>query len=329
MKSLTLICDLQFGSTGKGLIAGYLANKNGYDTIVNANMPNAGHTFIDKTGRKWIHKVLPNGIVCSPKKVMIGPGSVFSLGVLEREIRDSLDLLEHTRILIHPDACVVHKEHRIAEQAILVESIGSTGQGSAAAMVQKIARDSKRDPRVSAATLTGFIKYHTEILPQAEWLRQMKSSGHVLVEGAQGYSLGISAGFWPYCTSRECTPARILSDSGVPLNDKIRVIGVARVHPIRVGGNSGPWYKDQEQISWGSLGVPPEKTTVTQRDRRIATFSRKQTVHALQACCPDDIFLNFCNYNEKDSIRAYDILSEKGKVSWLGYGPCESDIVKV
>ncbi len=77
MNKLDLIVDLQYGSTGKGLIAGYLAEKHGYDCVVNANMPNAGHTYIDDKGQKMVHKVLPNGIVSpSCDTVLIGPGSV-------------------------------------------------------------------------------------------------------------------------------------------------------------------------------------------------------------------------------------------------------------
>ncbi len=43
-----LVVDLQFGSTGKGLLCGYLSESDDYDTVITANMPNAGHTYIDK-----------------------------------------------------------------------------------------------------------------------------------------------------------------------------------------------------------------------------------------------------------------------------------------
>lgn len=39
--NVTMIVDLQYGSTGKGAIAGYLSTKNDYDTVISANMPNA------------------------------------------------------------------------------------------------------------------------------------------------------------------------------------------------------------------------------------------------------------------------------------------------
>ncbi len=104
MKNVDLIVDMQFGSTGKGLIAGYLAKKHKYDVVVNANMPNAGHTFIDSTGNVMIHKVLPSGIV-SPKikYVLIGPGSVFRWGRLYDEVQaaQSMGYMTHAKTSLH------------------------------------------------------------------------------------------------------------------------------------------------------------------------------------------------------------------------------------
>ena len=81
-----MILDLQFGSTGKGLLAGYLAKMRSPDVVVTAWGPNAGHTYIDSDGRHFIHRMLANGIV-SPnlKAVLIGPGSVIDLDALEQE----------------------------------------------------------------------------------------------------------------------------------------------------------------------------------------------------------------------------------------------------
>ena len=77
MQKITMVIDLQYGSTGKGLLAGYLAETTCPDTIITAWAPNAGHTYIDRAGRKYIHTHLANGIV-SPfcKRVFLGPGSM-------------------------------------------------------------------------------------------------------------------------------------------------------------------------------------------------------------------------------------------------------------
>ena len=78
MKNVHFIVDMQFGSCGKGLFAGFLAHKVQPDTIVTAWAPNAGHTFRDdKAGINMVNIALPNGIVApSVKRVMFGPGSV-------------------------------------------------------------------------------------------------------------------------------------------------------------------------------------------------------------------------------------------------------------
>jgi hypothetical protein len=73
---IDMVVDMQYGSTGKGAIAGYLATHRDYDTVITANTPNSGHTFIDIDGNVMIHKVLPNSVVGENVfKVLIGPGA--------------------------------------------------------------------------------------------------------------------------------------------------------------------------------------------------------------------------------------------------------------
>lgn len=106
------------------------------------------------------------------------------------------------------------------------------------------------------------------------------------------------------------------------------MIGTARVHPIRVGGNSGPCYPDQTEITWSDLGIEPELTTVTQRVRRVFTWSQQQIEEAISVCCPTDVFLNFCNY-DPDSVEkiitkiqgALLKFNVSGDVKFTGWGP--------
>lgn len=336
MKKADMIIDLQYGSTGKGLIAGFLAEMNGYDTVVNANMPNAGHTYINKDRRKWIHKVLPNGIV-SPnlRRVMIGPGSIFSISRLADELEQSEDILSNAIVYIHKDAVIVDNSHVEHEKGSL-NGIASTMQGSSAAMIEKIQRNPYKDPRVNQFS-SFAMRYGVVVVDQQRWLELLYESDNILIEGAQGYSLGINAGFWPYCTSRDCTPARFLADCGIPHKMLKRVIGTARVHPIRVGntegGWSGPYYNDQKEIQWGDIGQEPETTTVTGRIRRIFNFSRLQIREAIMACNPDLVFLNFCNYapdtynNTVDTIQdELDKFVPGSVVRFLGFGPSSTEI---
>ena len=299
MNNTDVIVDLQYGSTGKGLIAGYLGVVGNYDMVINANMPNAGHTYIDMAGRTMVHKVLPSGVCgANVKNVMIGPGSVFSVDQLVQELW-KLDGFGYYRwdLWIHENATVLLPAHFDAEQGDdRLASIGSTKQGSAAAMIQKIMRNPIRNP-TAGALLRSHPQFGGCLLSQKDWLAKIVTADEILLEGAQGYSLGINAGFYPYCTSRDCTPARFMADCGVPLPYLRRVIGTARMHPIRVAGDSGGCYSDQKEIQWSDLGVQAEFTTVTKKMRRVFTWSERQMEEAIHACQPDHIFLNFCNYD--------------------------------
>lgn len=341
MKKIDMIVDTQFGSTGKGLIAGYLAERRGYDTVVTANMPNAGHTFINAAGRKWVHKVLPNGIV-SPglKRVMIGPGAVFSPEQLVKEVKDSIDLLAGKDLVIHEGAALLLDRHRTQEQQTL-NSISSTMQGSMAAMVEKMQRDPGRPilARHWANQLTEFIpeEVNVAVIPARTWARCLSFCHNVLAEGAQGYSLGINAGFWPYCTSRDCTPMRFMSDMALPRSHELRVVGTARTFPIRVGntegGTSGPGYPDQKEVTWEQIGQAEERTTVTNRVRRVFTFSIQQIEEACAVMEPDTLFLNFANYlQDREEVLdlCHKIYFHTGvPIQWLGWGPKASDVEAV
>jgi adenylosuccinate synthase len=335
-RKVDLIVDMQFGSTGKGAIAGYLATKNKYDVVINANMPNAGHTFIDSKDQKMIHKVLPNGIV-SPKceYAMIGAGSVFDVDVLAKEIQQAEKFgYKDFVVAIHSNAVVLKDSHRIAEAGM--DSIGSTKQGSGAALIEKI----KRNPNTQVTVGQGGkdIKRLIRAFPSRivivrpnVWYAILSEAKSVLAEGAQGFSLGISEQFYPYCTSRDCTPARFLSDMGIPLPMLNKVIGTARTYPIRVGGISGEGYEDQVEITWKELGLKPELTTVTKKVRRVFSFSETQIQDAINAICPDEVFLNFCNYGDKATrIAAKSIREASGDhdvIKYWGFGAGVCDIV--
>ena len=346
----TLICDLQFGSTGKGLIAGKIAEDEGPDTVMAAWSANAGHTYIDRAGRKFIHSMLPNGVV-SPnlKRVMLGPGSLLDLDGLAREITQCRDLLDGAMIYIHENAAVITQEHRDLE-AQTMKAIGSTCKGVGEALKAKIARSTTRTVTINQHSLDigclgnrGFwtMPDPFRIVNNGRWQELIQESKSILVEGAQGYSLGINSGFYPYTTSRECTPDQICSDCGIPRPMIDRVIGTARTYPIRVAnryddegmmiGTSGPGYADQQETTFEAIGVATEKTTVTRLPRRVFTFSEEQIHQALWHCRPDEVFLNFCNYVQ-DPRELQDILwnFSTGPYSvpptHFGYGPTYHDI---
>lgn len=315
-----LVIDLQFGSTGKGLICGYLAETGDYDTVVSANMPNAGHTYIDQAGSKYITKVLPASFIGkNVRQVLIGPGSVFSL----RRLQEEMAWLRTDQVLrIHPNAVVWDESHAVTERKRLTH-IASTVQGSAAAVMDKM----WRQKNITARQVLAGTEWEYLVASHDEWIIRLEAASGILAEGSQGFSLGINTQFYPYTTSRDCSPAAFLSNLGIPLGMLDMVIGTCRTLPIRVGGSSGDCYADQEELSWEELGIEPERTTVTNRVRRIFTYSKMQIEEACWWCNPDLVFLNFANYVEKDyvtNIVAH--IDQYSNVRWIGFGPAYHDI---
>lgn len=336
MKKATLICDMQFGSTGKGLIAGYLAERDQPDVVITAWSMNAGHTYINAEGREFVHCMLANGIV-SPKlhTVLIGPGSQMGISRLFEEADAARDLLRGVRILIHPNACVISDRH-VEQEAGPMTKIGSTKKGCGAALIEKI----QRNPDGEAITAGRFASVIAELALKTNldisvtthdnYCAVIELATRIQVEGAQGYSLGMNSGFYPYTTSRECTPAQIASDCLLPIQMIDKVVGTMRTYPIRVAnrydeqgamvGWSGPCYPDQEETTFDAIGRPTEMTTVTKLPRRLFTFSEQQSLEALRTVRPDEVVIGFANYAEESEYRRICSLVN-GQAAALGLSP--------
>lgn len=343
MQCLDLIIDCQFGSTGKGLIAGYLAKKNRPDTIITAWAPNAGHTFIDDTGRKFIHTMLGNGIV-SPnlKRVMIGPGSVIDVHALLAELEACKDLVDVDQVVIHPHAAVVSQRHR-DEEAGPMTKIGSTKKGTGAAMIQRIRRNP--DDMNTAAAEVSLTPLSDCVVSVDRWFEIMRDEvQYAQIESAQGYSLSMYHGFYPYTTSRDVSTAQTLADCGIPhqmASEALsQVIGTCRTFPIRVAnrfdsdgkqvGWSGPQYPDQEETSFEAIGQKTELTTVTKLPRRIFTYSKKQIEQAIYVNGVTKMFLNFANYATHQQLdEIADHIQSLTELQWMGWGPAEGDVRRV
>jgi adenylosuccinate synthase len=343
---LHAVVDLQFGSTGKGLLAGYLTRKNHYDTAISANSTQAGHTYVETQNGKryeWIARHLPIAAALpSVKQVLIGPGAMVEPPVLEAECaifeqqRIELGRGELPEILIHENAGVILPYHQEEERATMA-GVGSTMKGVGAALVHKIRR-MRTNANIAAHALHDFGP--VRVVKHRDYLACMASAREAILEGSQGYSLGINSGFYPYTTSRECTVTQLMSDALVPFDAAAgaRVYGVARTYPIRVANrtdidptsSSGPCYPDQVEMSWDELGQTPEVTTVTKKTRRVFSFSPMQITQAIYANGVDSVFLNFVNYLRNvdqldDIVDAID--STGADVEWIGLGPSVDDVV--
>jgi adenylosuccinate synthase len=345
-KQIDLVIDLQFGSTGKGALAGYLAETKAPDTVMCAFAPNAGHTYINAAGEKFIHMMIPNGVVSKNlKRVMIGPGALIDPDTMLRELDNVNKYLGDAAIVIHPNAAVVLERHR-EEEAGPMTKIGSTKKGVGAAMIERIRRDPDSNNVASRALLGNPL--HQYVVSESLYNRMLGNANSVLVEGAQGFSLSMYHGFYPYCTSRDVTPHQILADCGIPYGLPVNVIGTMRTYPIRVAnrysdgdgkgqmiGYSGPGYSDQEEIEWSDIGIDPEVTTVTKLRRRVFNFSWEQALHSISVCRPNEIFLNFANYLAdfeafKQMVTGIDHLCNRhggNGVRYVGVGPTVKDMI--
>jgi len=342
--NVDMVMDFQYGSTGKGLIAGYLAKRGNYDTSICSFAVNAGHTYIDKDrGIHVMTQQIPTGALSSPtvKQILIGPGSLIHAPTLLGEIKKYGHLLKGKQILVHPHAAVIEEYHTEQEIQWGMAKIGSTVHGVGAAAIERIKRD-PANPNIAGVRWAGTELEQYVATPEQYRLALLRAES-VLIEGAQGFSLSMYHGQYPYTTSRDVTPWQISADCGLPYRwaSYIKVIGSMRCFPIRVNnrtGTSGPCYPDQQETSFENLGVEPEFTTVTKLKRRIFTFSQQQAEEASFHCggyWDTRVFLNFANYTDGtgqlrdiiDKVESHSLLNgNPPDVEWLGFGPDDEDV---
>ena len=136
----------------------------------------------------------------------------------------------------------------------------------------------------------------------------LATGGRVCLEGTQGTALSLYHGNYPHVTSRDTTASGCIAESGIPPSKVRRVVMVCRTYPIRVqnppdGGNSG-WMKGEitlKTIAQRS-GIPieelrtTERTSTTDRERRIAEFDWELLRKASMLNAPTDIALTFTDY---------------------------------
>ena len=135
---LNIIFDGQFGSTGKGKIAAYLARKYNIDLAISNNMPNAGHTFWHE-GKAYITFHLPAAVANPTTQLALGPASAIYLPLLWEELEVLSNFHAASRLFVHPNAIIVEDRHRELEARELVR-VSSTTKGCGAALADKIMR---------------------------------------------------------------------------------------------------------------------------------------------------------------------------------------------
>ena len=334
----SFLIDGQWGSTGKGKLAGYLYDQHPELTYaISNNMPNAGHTYT-KNGKDFIFKVLPIGAAFPGVISLLGPHAAIRVDLLEYEMEMvKNETGEYPTVIIHPMATIVKTED-ITEESTLVDGIASTGQGGCSAMVKKIWRRGEANLAKDCEEIKHLIG-DTHLS-----LRKGLSEGAAaLAEGSQGFDLSLNCGHsYPHTTSRDCLVGIMVDNCGIPLKSVGSIIASLRTLPIRVGSTkntSGPFYDDQAEMTWKEVSdlcgyAVEETTTVTKRIRRVFSFSEEQTRKFCEYVQPDYAFLNFVNYypegEKRDSMVDYvgSVLSEYGcTLRLLGTGAELEDMI--
>jgi adenylosuccinate synthase len=189
--SITVVAGAQFGSEGKGAITGFLSRDLGENsTVIRVAGPNAGHTVYDSAGRVFKLRAVPVAAATSATcQLHIAAGSEIDIDVLMSEIHQ-LEEAGHKiegRLTIHPSATILTARHKEAENLLgLVNTIGSTGKGIGGARADRIMR---RADTISAVPSLRHLMSEPGAFNLAD-------QGHVIIEGTQGYGLGLPGRSW-------------------------------------------------------------------------------------------------------------------------------------
>lgn len=294
---LVIVVGGQFGSEAKGHVAAQLASRYDADLAIRTGGPNAGHTVYgdcDCRGRgasscdeRQVHKLrqLPTAAVSNPRTTLaIAAGGLVDPDLLFEEMRST----DTGRVLVDRAVTILRQKHRHAEENDPDMQWGSTKEGIGAARADRIHR--------TASTAASF---WPEVVPRRNDTGELVQSdvaevarntlgwgGTVLIEAAQGYGLGLHTSYYPKTTSADCRAIDALADIGIsPWCDEVRfaqleVWVVVRPYPIRVAGESGPL---KGETSWEDLGLEQERTTVTNKVRRVGGWDEQLVRDAIRA----------------------------------------------
>lgn len=319
VRSVDVIVGGQYGSEAKGHVTQQVIRRRLRDgagksyPVLNLRVagPNAGHTAYghvhmdgpDPMGTEgpWIQNTpfafrqLPVGIIENPNEVFCGiaSGSEIDLPVLLAEIETvkRAGLWPVNRLLlVDPEATLLTDDHKGVEHGLdMVGAIGSTGKGIGAARASRIMRTGQRladnPDAIRAISEAGALVRPVALLYSVPEVQSGYNIQYqVVIEGTQGFGLGLHAGAYPFATSSDCRAIDFMAMAGLSPweveGDRVKIWVVVRPFPIRVAGNSGPLLGER---TWEGLGLPEERTTVTQKVRRVGSWDAPLVEAAVRA----------------------------------------------
>jgi len=317
---ITAIVGAQWGDEGKGKITDFFAGQSDYVVRFHGGN-NAGHTVIVDGNTFKLHlipsgiiyggpmSIIGNGVVVDPKALLDEIEYIKGKGVEPRlMVSDRAHVIMPYHIEL--DGALSNHQGNLAA--------GSTRRGIAPVYADKMFRNGIRmvdllEPDVLMEKLTkgygftrgiieralsqtleasideifdSYCKYGEELRPyvsdtSVELYNALKNNRSILFEGAQGISLDVDHGIYPYTTSSNTAAGHISTGTGVSFRDIGRIIGVVKAYLSRVGESPLPSeMHGSEADSLREKGG--EYGTTTGRPRRVGWLDLVQVRQAVR-----------------------------------------------
>ncbi len=346
---ITAIVGAQWGDEGKGKITDFFAGESDYVVRFHGGN-NAGHTVIVDGNTFKLHlipsgiiyggpmSIIGNGVVVDPKALLHEIEYIKEKGIDPRlMVSDRAHVIMPYHIEL--DGALSNHQGNLAA--------GSTRRGIAPVYADKMFRNGIRmidllEPDVLMEKLTkgydftrgiieralsqtleasleeifeSYCKYGEKLRPyisdtSVELYNALKNDRSILFEGAQGISLDVDHGIYPYTTSSNTAAGHISTGTGVSFRDIGRIIGVVKAYLSRVGESPLPseMHGDEAESLREKGG---EYGTTTGRPRRVGWLDLIQVRQAVRVNGLTEIALTKLDVlNGFETIRvcvAYDI----------------------
>ena len=326
---ITAIVGGQWGDEGKGKITDFFAGEADYVVRFQGGN-NAGHTVIVNGNTFKLHlipsgiiygtpiSVIGNGVVVDPKVLINEIEYIISKGINPKLlVSDRANVIMPYHIAL--DAALSNHQGKLGA--------GSTRRGIAPVYADKMYRNGIRmvdllEPDIFKEKLEKSYSFSKELLEKSlkvpfktslnkifdtyldygsklsSYIKDTSFELHmanqngksILFEGAQGISLDVDHGIYPYTTSSNTTAGHISTGTGVNFRNVDRIIGVVKAYLSKVGDGYLP-----SEIHDDSAKLIREKGneygTTTGRPRRIGWIDLVQLRQAVRVNGLTDIVL--------------------------------------
>lgn len=353
LSKITAIVGAQWGDEGKGKITDFFAGEADYVVRFHGGN-NAGHTIIVDGITFKLHlipsgivygnptSVIGNGVVVDPKALLDEIAYVKGKGINPKlMVSDRAHVIMPYHIVL--DGALSGHQGNLAA--------GSTNRGIAPVYADKMYRNGIRmvdllEPNVFREKLEkgyeftrgilvkslgyslditideifdNYVNYGKQLAPyisdtSVELYNAHQAGKSILFEGAQGISLDVDHGIYPFTTSSNTAAGHISTGTGVSFRDINRIIGVVKAYLSRVGESPLPSeIEGDEADSLREKGG--EYGTTTGRPRRVGWLDLVQVRQAVRVNGLTEIALTKLDvlngFSELPVCIAYDVGGEE------------------